>query len=418
MNKKTKTIKAEEVSIGKAYKKSVDFLRDCSTENGFVASVTDIENYRRVWARDGCVTGLAALLSGEEDLIKTFKQTLITLGNNQGRQGQIPSNVDTKRKKVSYGMTAGRVDASLWYIIGFTQYFKHTGDEKFLNENLNILHRTMDILEAWEYNQKDFIFVPDSGDWADESSRHGYILYDQLLYFQALIDYSYILNEIGKNNDFWKEKSHRLKRKVLTNFWMKEGEIDKESIYHPEIFDKSYMKYIGKQRFWLENFHHHTLYNRFDAFANILTILLDFSDNEQAKKIFDYISEIIGAGYLVPAFFPVISPEFEEEWKQLQGDYSFHFKNRPYHSHNGGLWTMLTGFYIEALVKYGKTELAEEYLKNIGLANSMDKEENGWGFYEYHHGLRRVPGGTRGLAWSAAGGILGYKALKGEKIFK
>ncbi|MEJ2306957.1 MAG: glycoside hydrolase 100 family protein [candidate division WOR-3 bacterium] len=294
MNKKTKTIKAEEVSIEEAYKKSVDFLRDCSTENGFVASVTDIENYRRVWARDGCVTGLAALLSGKEDLIKTFKKTLITLGNNQGRQGQIPSNVDTRRKKVSYGMTAGRVDSSLWYVIGFAQYIKHTGDKQFLNENPDILNRTMNILEAWEYNQKDFIFVPDSGDWADESSRHGYILYDQLLYFQALLDYSYILKETGKKNDFWKEKSRRLKRKVLTNFWMKEGEIDKESIYHPEIFDKSYMKYIGKQKFWLENFHHHTLYNRFDAFANILTILLDFSDNEQAKKIFDYISEIVG----------------------------------------------------------------------------------------------------------------------------
>lgn len=418
MAKETKRVQAEAVSIEKAYDKSVEFLRECSTEGGFVASTTDIENYRRVWARDGCVTGLAGLLSGEEVLINTFRRTLETLGNNQGRQGQIPSNVDVKRNRISYGMTAGRVDASLWYVIGFTQYFKHTKDENFLKDNLDILKRTIKILEAWEYNQKDFIFVPDSGDWADESSRHGYILYDQLLYYKALLEYSYILNEIGEKNNFWKSKSQRLRRKILTNFWMKEGSIDKESIYHPEIFDKSYMKYKGKQRFWLENFHHHTHYNRFDAFANILTIIMDISDKSQTETIFDYISEIIGAGYLIPAFFPVISPEFEEEWKQLEGNYSFHFKNRPYHSHNGGLWTMLTGFYIEALKQNGKKKLAKEYLKNIGLANSMNEDKDGWGFYEYHHGLRRVPGGTKGMAWSAAGGILGYKAFKGEKIFK
>jgi glycogen debranching enzyme len=413
-----KKLEEKENITKKSYNKSVEFLRKCSTKHGFIASVTDLENYRRVWARDGCITGLAALLSREKDLIDTFKRTLKTLGKYQGRQGQIPSNVDAERKRASYGMTSGRVDASLWYIIGFGQYFKHTKNKRFLEKNIAILDKTMNILEAWEYNEKDFIFIPDSGDWADESPRHGYILYDQLIYYQALCEYSYILDKIGKPSNYWKRKSQRLKKKISTNFWMREENIEAEYIYHPEIFDSSYRKFKGKQKFWLENFHHHALYKRFDAFANILTILLDFSDKVQAEKIFEYVSGILGAGYLVPAFFPIISPKYKKKWKELKGSYSFHFKNRPYHSHNGGLWPMLTGFYIGALIKHEKKELAYKYLINMGLANSMNRRKDGWGFYEYHHGLRRTPEGTKGMAWSAAAGVIGYKALQGEKIFR
>jgi GH15 family glucan-1,4-alpha-glucosidase len=62
-----------------------------------VASAQDISNYKRVWARDGVICGLAALASGDEELIATFRLTLETLTNNQHENGTIPSNVMTKR---------------------------------------------------------------------------------------------------------------------------------------------------------------------------------------------------------------------------------------------------------------------------------------------------------------------------------
>jgi glycogen debranching enzyme len=406
------------VDIESAYQHSLNLLKKCSHKKGFLASTTPFENYNRIWARDGCIVGLSALSCKDERLVETFKNTLKTLGEHQGRLGQIPSNVDISKGKASYGMTSGRVDSSLWYIIGFSQYYKSTKDIDFLKKKIDILDRTIKILEAWEYNQKDFIFIPDSGDWADESPRHGYILYDQLLYYKSLCEYSYLLKVLQRDNNYWKNKSKRLKEKILTNFWMKEERINTKYIYHPEMFDNSYRKFKGKQKYWIESFHHHALYKRFDAFANILTILFDFSDENQANKIFKYVSKILGGGYLVPAFFPVISPKYEKEWKELKGSYSFHFKNRPYYAHNGGLWPMLSGFYIRALVKYNKKEIARKYLHNLCYANSLDKEGEGWGFYEYHHGLKKTPEGMRGMAWSAAGTVLGYMALKGKKIFR
>ena len=153
------------IDIESAYQHSLNLLKKCSHKKGFLASTTPFENYKRIWARDGCIVGLSALLCKDEKLMETFKNTLITLGEHQGRQGQIPSNVDPSKGKASYGMTSGRVDSSLWYVIGFSQYYKSTKDIDFLKKKIDILERTIKILEAWEYNQKDFIFIPDSGDW-------------------------------------------------------------------------------------------------------------------------------------------------------------------------------------------------------------------------------------------------------------
>ena len=44
-----------------SYSKAIELLQKCSSEQGFLASAQDISNYKRVWARDGVICGLAAL---------------------------------------------------------------------------------------------------------------------------------------------------------------------------------------------------------------------------------------------------------------------------------------------------------------------------------------------------------------------
>jgi hypothetical protein len=62
---------------------SLSLVRRASTAFGFVASVTEITNYQRIWTRDGVIIGLAALLSGDEALIRTFHSTLKTIFDHQ-----------------------------------------------------------------------------------------------------------------------------------------------------------------------------------------------------------------------------------------------------------------------------------------------------------------------------------------------
>ena len=61
------------------YTKAIELLEKVSSSEGFLASAQNISNYKRVWARDGVICGLAALASGEEKLIETFRKTLETL---------------------------------------------------------------------------------------------------------------------------------------------------------------------------------------------------------------------------------------------------------------------------------------------------------------------------------------------------
>ena len=72
---------------------ALDLLRDSLTEAGFLASPTDRTNYRRVWARDGVICGLAGLASGDDDLAEGLRRTVETLFAHVGPQGQVPSNV-------------------------------------------------------------------------------------------------------------------------------------------------------------------------------------------------------------------------------------------------------------------------------------------------------------------------------------
>ncbi len=115
----------------KGYAKAVELLTSCRTNDGFIASRQDHDNYRRIWGRDGAIITLAALLTGKKELIDCGHRTLLTLAEHQGPHGEIPSNVDPQTKRVSYGGTAGRVDSNLWFIIAAAEYWQRTDDRTF-----------------------------------------------------------------------------------------------------------------------------------------------------------------------------------------------------------------------------------------------------------------------------------------------
>ena len=100
------------------YRNAIELLRECTTEHGFLATPTRQDHDRRVWGRDSAIIGLAALLSKDGELFNGCCLSLETLARYQGPHGEIPSNVDPLTKRVSYGGTAGRVDADLWFVIG------------------------------------------------------------------------------------------------------------------------------------------------------------------------------------------------------------------------------------------------------------------------------------------------------------
>jgi len=117
--------------------KALGLLRKVSTDKGFLASSSDISNYKRIWARDGVICTLAALSSGDKQLIEVGKHTLLNLAEHQHEFGNIPSNIEFQGDivKLSFGGLAPRVDTLAWFIIGVCQYSYCQDDASFFDSS-------------------------------------------------------------------------------------------------------------------------------------------------------------------------------------------------------------------------------------------------------------------------------------------
>jgi glycogen debranching enzyme len=414
----------EENVMTRGYEEAVALLRACSTGEGFVASPSDSRNYRRVWGRDGSIIAIAALLTKDDRLVEAAKRTFETLAEYQGPHGEIPSNVDPRTKRISYGGTTGRVDADLWFLVGCGEYWKATSDDSFLERMLPVIEKVRFLLGAWEMNNRGLIYVPLTGDWADEYLHHGYVLYDELLYLQAQRALGAMHTQVhGGRDHALQEKISRLCHLIRANYWLETEDQQgppEEDAYHEVLFEK------GRQAashcagiHWLPSFSPSGYGYRFDSFANVLASLLDVADDDQRRRVDRYIADELVNGDLplLPAFHPVIKP-VDEDWEDLQVMFSYTFKNRPHEFHNGGLWPMVTGFYVADLAQRGRTDEARSYLDAVHRANALAMGGEPWSFPEFVHGTKLTPGGTRHQGWSAAGAIIGHHALRGERVLR
>ena len=76
---------------------------------------------------------------------------------------------------------------------------------------------------------------------------------------------------------------------------------------------------------------------------------------------------------LLPAFWSVITSK-DEKWDDLQMSFSYTFKNAPREYHNGGLWPLISGFYVASLARRGYTERADRYRKALHRANQLEMD--------------------------------------------
>ncbi len=402
------------------YRQAIDLVHRCLTDSGYLATPTRLNNYRRIWGRDSTIIGLAGLLSGEVELIDGCRRTLKTLARYQGPHGEIPSNVDPETDRVSYGGTAGRVDSNLWFAITCGEYWRVTGDDAFIEAMLQPLEQVRSLLGSWEFNTRGLLYVPPTGDWADEYVQSGYVLYDQLLYFQAQQEFSNIHRHLhGSEDHLLDDRITRLKHLIQANYWFADDDQLPDDVYHEILFRKG--RKAAPHRggsYWMPFFSPLGYGYRFDGMANALVMLLGIANQSQCRIVNDYIVERICCDdvRMLPAFDPVITPK-DEDWEELQITFSHTFKNAPYEYHNGGLWPLVTGFYSAALALRGYDDLARQYCEGVHAANRSVVDGQEWGFPEYLHGKKYTAGGTSPMGWSAAAGIIAEQYLHGHRLF-
>lgn len=379
-----------------AYTKAIDLLHQVATPNGFLASAENTTNYKRVWARDGVICGLAALASGDAQLIATFRNTLETLAKHQHPIGTIPSNVliSDSETEVSYGGLAGRVDAVTWFVVGICQYAFYKNDASFVKQYTSEIEKCLSLLQAWEFNNKHLLYTPLSGNWADEYITDGYVLYDQLLRIWALKSY----NHFAKS-DTISTKIKNIIQQVEVNFLPNSiGEKYHERAYN-EVAFKDFMPCSFSPSGYKTNY---------DAFAHSLALLLNIGTKDYQKKMLNYSNQLAENTTLglLPAFWPPVF-ETDEHWNLLKNNCKYEFRNHPYEFHNGGSWPMVNGFFGLALVTNYETEKASALLEKINLANAQFD----FSFYENFNTQTSEPNGVTLCAWSAAATVLVHQSL-------
>jgi GH15 family glucan-1,4-alpha-glucosidase len=373
-----------------SYTKAIELLERCSSSDGFLASAENTSNYKRVWARDGVICGLAALASGDEKLINTFEKTLETLANNQHKNGTIPSNVlvTENETQVSYGGLAGRVDAVTWFVIGICQYAFYKKDSSFVSKYDSNIQKCLNLLEAWEFNNQHLIYVPLSGNWADEYITDGYVLYDQLLRVWALKSYNYF-----QKSDEISSKIQKIEHQIVVNFTPSEI-VPK---YHERAYNELQFKGFMPCSFSPAGYK-----TQFDAFANALVLLLNIGSDDfqnEIVKTFETIKNETDLK-LIPAFWPPIQ-ESDLDWNLLKNNCKYEFRNYPYEFHNGGSWSMVNGFYGLALLSKNQKEKASQVLNSINSANEIEN----YRFFENFNTKTSKPNGVAFCAWSAAAAV-------------
>jgi GH15 family glucan-1,4-alpha-glucosidase len=378
------------------YIKAIELLQKCSSSEGFLASAQDVSNYKRVWARDGVICGLAALASGEEDLIETFKNTLEILAKNQHKNGTIPSNVLVSNgiSEVSYGGLAGRVDAVTWFIIGVCQYAFYKNDVDFVAQYDIEIEKCLSLLEAWEFNNKHLLYVPLSGNWADEYVTDGYVLYDQLLRIWALKSYNHFANSSEIET-----KIKLITEQIAINFTPNSA----GEKYHERAYNEALINDFMPCSFSPSGYK-----SQFDAFANSLAVLLNIGSKEFQSRMISHAENIQKSTslQLLPAFWPPIQ-ETDLDWNLLKNNCKYEFRNYPNEFHNGGSWPMVNGFYGLALLQSGKINEAQNLLQAIDKANAIED----FGFYENFNTALALPNGVKYCAWSAAAAVILHQSI-------
>jgi len=372
-------------------------IQSACNQDGIYASPVQQDNYMRVWARDSIIAGIAGLLIEDEKIIAGLKSSILTLSKHQLEKGTIPSNVQSDPKlHVSYGSLVGRVDATSWFLIGACLYTLNSDDQNFISDIKNSLEQAEFILNAWEFNNKDLIYTPLSGNWADEYVMHGYLLYDNCLRLWAL----QLLQKCIPNSTRV-SKIDQIKNSINTNFWPQEN----ASFYHPKL--------AAQQGYTIPyfqaGFNPSRYYGMFDAGGNGLALMLLNIEDSKKESLDRYLSTM--SKKLIPAFWPTIKPS-DQLYADLEMNYDFEFKNKPHHFHNGGIWPVMMGIFALGLSQHDEQAFISTMLADYFKIENPEELS----FSEYISSDEYQLSGKKPLCFSAAGTIFMIESLNPERI--
>ncbi|MDI6782471.1 MAG: amylo-alpha-1,6-glucosidase [bacterium] len=266
-----------------AEQKAAEVLDRNLTPIGLKAAV---ERYPHVWTRDSMITFLGATAALPEKFQNPFQLTLETLAAHRSEFGQIPNLVDVASNKENFG-DAGTIDSTLWFIIGLHRYYQIYQDRAFLEKMLPVLEQALLWLRYQDVNGCGLLESGEASDWADLFANRGNVLYVNVLYYRALTVVAELMEMLKKKPDKdYKKLAADVSYKLNLLFWVDRSvdryeEVKKLPCQRFYVYEKLATE-LFRRPYYLPYIAFREYADRCDTFGNVLAILFDIADNEQA----------------------------------------------------------------------------------------------------------------------------------------
>lgn len=377
--------------------RSVELLRRNSTQQGILAAspspAAEARHYTRIFGRDAAICVLGMVVSGDEALIATARQSLETLAEHQAENGQIPKYVDPLGNEADFWYL-GCIDATLWWLIAVRFFNQRHPEARLAAVLAPEVQRALTWLHCQEHQRLFLLQQNEASDWADIMPRSGFVLYTNALWYFVKILFDLPHREETRfhfNHLFYPFSRHMpdyRRLRLLTHY-----------IRNKTSRGELYLSFVNFS-FWG---------GEGDILGNLLAILLGLADDRPTHRILHALEQS-GAGDPYPIR-ATCSPIIRDDilWRPYMGR---HRQNIDYQYHNGGSWPFIGGFHVLALASVGRAGKAREVLEKLAQANYV----NDWAFHEWFHGRSGEPNGMVGQSWNAAMFLLARYGLE-KKIF-
>ena len=398
--------------IDEAFERARQVLRMNVTERGFSACSMQHDedpgsNYRSVWARDSAMTLMWALPLEDPELTECGRRSLETILGAQTRDGHLPNYVDVATGRPEFGgigNIAG-IDGALWVVIAAWNYVKVTGDVEFARRHFKRLHRTMKWLRAHDSNNCGLLEVPEASDWTDLFPRSYNVLYDEVLWYRANVDFVELRRICGRPPARYINRAARIRNIINQQFWPTPDSI-RECV---ESFASTQFN-LGRARYLIAQITPFGFSWRCDVFANIIAALYGVLDMERSRRVCQFLRQVaVDKPYPVRVLYPAIKPG-APDWRDY---FLVNLQNLPDHYHNGGIWPFVGGLWVRFLERLGEHKSAEKALLQLAELCKQGVEKE-WEFTEWAHGITGSPMGKAYQAWSAASYVAAYLSLQGK----
>lgn len=397
-------------------------------------------NYHQCFVRDFAMCAPAFLLRGENEVVKRFLETVVSLQKRepaveafQPRRGLMPASfrpVEHEGRTVLRGdfgeQSIARVtpvDSVFWWLITLRAYTRATGDTDLgaRDDFQAALRLLLELTLEGSFELFPTLLVPDGSFMIDRRlGVYGHPLEVQALFFAGLRSALEFLDD----GDPWREPVERRLRHLAFHveryYWLDRSSIDtlrnsaldqygEEVVNVFNIFPESMPDWIDgwlpgeDEGYFAGNVGPGRIDFRFFTQGNLLAASSGLATPEQREGLMSLIEarwdDLVGEAPL-----RIVYPALEgEEWAVVTGADR---KNEPWCYHNGGWWPCLLWSFANATLASGQADLLARAVE----ATEARIEEEGWP--EYYDGRDDPRPGQRARRWQSwsIGGYLYAKA--------